>query len=107
MWASKVLIRARTDLFIFASSMVPSRAPFMLFMLNTFFFFWMEAIYFHVAKVLHAISGEANGQMPHAVEKADVNFGDILGRMHPPTYLDIWTKTNEALCSHQISEFIV
>ena len=31
----------------------------------------------------------------------------FLGRIHPPTYLGIWTKTNEALCSHQISEFIV
>ena len=106
MWACKVLIRAGTDLFIFTSSMVPSREPFMLFMLNTLFF-WTEAIYFHVGKLLHTIWGEANGQCLMLWNKQMWTLVTFLGRMHPLTYLDIWTKTNEALCSHQISKFIV
>lgn len=106
MWVCKVLIKARTDLFIFISSMVPSRAPFMLFMLNTFFFGWKQFIF--MWEKCFTLYWER--QMVRCLmlwNKQMWTLVTFLGRMHPPTYLDIWTKTNEALCFHQISEFIV
>lgn len=74
MWAYKVLIEDKN--WLIHLYILHSRHQSAFYVVCTQYIFG-SGNYFQVGKVLHTILGVPNGQMPHAVESADMKLNDI------------------------------